>query len=194
MRKRQAYQWWGEALHGVCKSPSVNFRDPTPNGTSFPEPGLSAATFNSKLFSEIGRVIGKEGRAMANAGNSGLTYWVGAVLVGCGWRTWAQLFLTIPLPPRVSHCGGKWHHHVSTTAGARGSTTMCRPLRGHVAVPPRVDHCGDTWQCHHVPTTAGSTTTCQPLRVVLPRANHCGQYFVWCNGTCAVTWLPRRLM
>lgn len=26
------YEWWGEALHGVCSSPSVTFRPPTPNG------------------------------------------------------------------------------------------------------------------------------------------------------------------
>ena len=64
-----AYQWWGEAQHGVCSSPSVNFRAPTPFGTSFPEPGLTGATFDKELFSEIGDIIGKEGRAMANAVN-----------------------------------------------------------------------------------------------------------------------------
>ena len=51
-----AYQWWGEAQHGVCMSPSVQFRAPTPYGTSFPEPGLSAATFDKELFSAIGEV------------------------------------------------------------------------------------------------------------------------------------------
>lgn len=47
----------------------------TPFGTSFPEPGLTGATFDKELFSEIGDIIGKEGRAMANAGNAGLTFW-----------------------------------------------------------------------------------------------------------------------
>ena len=70
-----AYQWWGEAQHGVCQSPSVQFRPPTPFGTSFPEPGLTGATFDKELFSEVGVIIGKEGRAMANAGNAGLTFW-----------------------------------------------------------------------------------------------------------------------
>jgi hypothetical protein len=70
-----AYQWWGEAQHGVCQSPSVQFRPPTPVGTSFPEPGLTGATFDRELFSQVGSVIGKEGRAMANAGNAGLTFW-----------------------------------------------------------------------------------------------------------------------
>jgi hypothetical protein len=119
----------------VCQSPSVHFRDPTPNGTSFPEPGLSAATFNSELFSEIGRVIGKEGRAMANAGNSGLTYWAGALFVGCGWCAWAQLSLTTPLPPRVNHCGDTWlSHHVSTTAGSISrDATIHAPWHGFLA-------------------------------------------------------------
>ena len=33
-----SYQWWGEAQHGVCQSPSVQFRAPTPVGTSFRTP------------------------------------------------------------------------------------------------------------------------------------------------------------
>ena len=70
-----AYQWWGEALHGICKSPSVSFRDPTPVGTSFPEPILIGATFDPELFSAVGKVVGREGRAMANAGNAGLDFW-----------------------------------------------------------------------------------------------------------------------
>jgi hypothetical protein len=69
------YQWWGEAQHGVCQSPSVKFQAPTPYGTSFPEPGLTGATFDKELFSTVGEVIGQEGRAMANAGNAGLTFW-----------------------------------------------------------------------------------------------------------------------
>ena len=68
-------QWWGEAQHGVCQSPSVKFQAPTPYGTSFPEPGLTGATFDKELFSTVGDIIGKEGRAMANAGNAGLTFW-----------------------------------------------------------------------------------------------------------------------
>ena len=59
----------------MCQSPSVQFRAPTPVGTSFPEPGLTAATFDKDLFSEVGTTIGTEGRAMANAGNAGLTFW-----------------------------------------------------------------------------------------------------------------------
>jgi len=70
-----AYQWWSEALHGVCISPSVHFRDPTPVATSFPEPILTSGSFNKDLFQRIGDVIGTEGRAMANAGNAGLTFW-----------------------------------------------------------------------------------------------------------------------
>eukprot|EP01051_Picozoa_sp_SAG22_P011696 SAG22_NODE_1148_length_5359_cov_2.946958_10_plen_83_part_00 len=53
----------------------MQFRPPTPYGTSFPEPGLTGATFDKALFSTVGEVIGAEGRAMANAGNAGLTFW-----------------------------------------------------------------------------------------------------------------------
>ena len=59
----------------MCQSPSVKFQSPTPYGTSFPEPGLTGATFDKELFSTVGDIIGKEGRAMANAGNAGLTFW-----------------------------------------------------------------------------------------------------------------------
>lgn len=31
--------------------------------------------FDKDLFSVVGRVVGSEGRAMANAGNAGLTFW-----------------------------------------------------------------------------------------------------------------------
>lgn len=69
------YQWWSEGLHGVAYSPGNHFRAPTPYATSFPEPSLSAASFNTDLFNVIGDTIGREGRAMNNVGNAGLTYW-----------------------------------------------------------------------------------------------------------------------
>ena len=70
-----AFQWWGEALHGVCKSPAVTFRDPTPNGTSFPEIIGVAATFDASLFRAMGGAVGLEARVMINAGNAGGTFW-----------------------------------------------------------------------------------------------------------------------
>ena len=70
-----AYEWWGEASHGIATSASVTFRPPTPSATSFPEQIGTAASFDAELFGMIGEAIGKEARAMMNAGNAGGTFW-----------------------------------------------------------------------------------------------------------------------
>eukprot|EP00039_Didymoeca_costata_P022768 m.347311 g.347311 ORF g.347311 m.347311 type:complete len:878 (+) comp32340_c0_seq1:121-2754(+) len=70
-----AYQWWGEALHGVCQSPSVKFQPPTPTGTSFPEIIGVGSTFDKDLFARMGLAIGLEARVMMNYGNAGGTFW-----------------------------------------------------------------------------------------------------------------------
>jgi beta-D-xylosidase 4 len=70
-----AYEWWGEALHGVCESPSVTFQPPTPTATSFPEPIGMASTFDMELFAAVGGAIGLEARVMMNVGNAGGTFW-----------------------------------------------------------------------------------------------------------------------
>ena len=59
------FQWWGEALHGVCSSPAVTFREPTPTATSFPEIIGVGATFNPTLWHDVGKVIG-QWRALPN--------------------------------------------------------------------------------------------------------------------------------
>ena len=70
-----AYEWWGEASHGIATSASVTFRPPTPSATSFPEQIGTAASFDAELFGMVGEAIGKEARAMMNAGNAGGTFW-----------------------------------------------------------------------------------------------------------------------
>ncbi|BBN12615.1 beta-glucosidase [Marchantia polymorpha subsp. ruderalis] len=70
-----AYQWWGEALHGVASSPSVHWDGPVKGATSFPMPISLAASFNKSLWNKIGQVISTEGRAMHNLKQSGLTFW-----------------------------------------------------------------------------------------------------------------------
>ncbi|KAG6545806.1 hypothetical protein Mapa_012767 [Marchantia paleacea] len=70
-----AYQWWGEALHGVASSPSVRWDGPVKGATSFPMPISLAASFNKSLWNKIGQVISTEGRAMHNLKQSGLTFW-----------------------------------------------------------------------------------------------------------------------
>ena len=78
-----SYQWWSEGLHGVAYAPGVTFGGPVPAATSFPQVGLTAATFNASLFAAIGAAIGREGRAMANIGYSGLTFWTPVRVAGC---------------------------------------------------------------------------------------------------------------
>lgn len=69
------YQWWSEALHGVAHSPGVKFGGATPVATSFPQVGITAASYNRTLWGAVGSAIGIEGRAFANQGNAGLTFW-----------------------------------------------------------------------------------------------------------------------
>lgn len=72
-----AYEWWSEALHGVSNvGPGVKFDSTVvPGATSFPAVILSAASFNSSMWYEMGRVVSTEARAMHNVGLAGLTFW-----------------------------------------------------------------------------------------------------------------------
>ncbi|SOV09811.1 uncharacterized protein UDID_08981 [Ustilago sp. UG-2017a] len=71
------YQWWTEALHGVAKSPGVNFDLSDPHAefssaTQFPQTINLGATFDDDLYQQIARVIASEVRAYNNAGKAGL--------------------------------------------------------------------------------------------------------------------------
>ena len=69
-----AYNWWGEALHGVARAGQA---------TSFPQAIGMAATFDCGLLQEVAGVIATEGRAKYNAYSEhgdrdiykGLTFW-----------------------------------------------------------------------------------------------------------------------
>ena len=69
-----AYNWWGEALHGVARAGCA---------TSFPQAIGMAAAFDEALIGEIADVIAEEGRAKYNAYSGwgdrdiykGLTFW-----------------------------------------------------------------------------------------------------------------------
>lgn len=64
------YNWWSEALHGVA-------RDGV--GTSFPQIGLVAASYNRSLWHAIADVTSTEGRGKNNGLKGGmyqgLTFW-----------------------------------------------------------------------------------------------------------------------
>ncbi|KAJ9175155.1 hypothetical protein P3X46_013734 [Hevea brasiliensis] len=71
-----AYEWWSEALHGVASvGYGVRFNATVPGATSFPAVILSAASFNEKLWLNMGQVVSTEARAMHNVGLAGLTFW-----------------------------------------------------------------------------------------------------------------------
>ncbi|GLJ50954.1 hypothetical protein SUGI_1085220 [Cryptomeria japonica] len=71
-----SYEWWSEALHGVSNfGPGTHFANPIPAATSFPQVILTAATFDTELWEEMGKAVSTEARAMYNAGLGGLTYW-----------------------------------------------------------------------------------------------------------------------
>ncbi len=69
-----AYDWWGEALHGVARSAKA---------TVFPQPIGLAATFDDQLIHEVGTAISDEARAIYNVAKKseikgqyrGLTFW-----------------------------------------------------------------------------------------------------------------------
>ncbi|OAE24539.1 hypothetical protein AXG93_2415s1180 [Marchantia polymorpha subsp. ruderalis] len=79
------HEWWNEALHGVAYSPGVTFTGPASGATSFPQPILTASSFNMTLWTLVGQArgflirvpqaISTEGRAMYNLGQSHLTFW-----------------------------------------------------------------------------------------------------------------------
>ncbi|KAK9067722.1 hypothetical protein SSX86_011833 [Deinandra increscens subsp. villosa] len=70
------YEWWSEALHGVSNvGPGTRFGGEFPGATAFPQVITTAASFNTSLWEEIGRVVSDEARAMYNGGVAGLTYW-----------------------------------------------------------------------------------------------------------------------
>ncbi|KAF9597059.1 hypothetical protein IFM89_015250 [Coptis chinensis] len=71
-----AYQWWSESLHGIATNgPGVSFNGTVNSATMFPQVLVTAASFNTSLWFEIGATVAVEARAMYNVGQAGLTFW-----------------------------------------------------------------------------------------------------------------------
>jgi beta-D-xylosidase 4 len=70
-----AYNWWGEALHGVAGAPGINFSPPFSSATSFPMPLLMSAAFDDDLIFKVGTIIGTEARAFGNGGKAPIDFW-----------------------------------------------------------------------------------------------------------------------
>ena len=69
------YDWWNEALHGICCKHGESCNGIINATTMFPEPITTSCSFNQSLFYQIGTAISTEGRAMWNYNQSGLTFW-----------------------------------------------------------------------------------------------------------------------
>ncbi|BAT81804.1 hypothetical protein VIGAN_03168600 [Vigna angularis var. angularis] len=71
------YQWWSEALHGVADAGlGIRFNGTIKSATSFPQVILTAASFDQILWYNISKAIGREARAVYNAGQAlGMTFW-----------------------------------------------------------------------------------------------------------------------
>ncbi|KAF2281393.1 glycoside hydrolase [Westerdykella ornata] len=70
-----AYNWWGEALHGVAGAPGISFSGDFKTATSFPMPLLMSAAFDDDLIFKVGTAIGTEARAFSNGGKAPFDYW-----------------------------------------------------------------------------------------------------------------------
>ncbi|KAJ8541404.1 hypothetical protein K7X08_002220 [Anisodus acutangulus] len=72
-----AYEWWSEGLHGVSRhGKGMLFNGTIKAATMFPQIILTAATFDENLWYRIAQAIGKEARAVYNAGQlKGMTFW-----------------------------------------------------------------------------------------------------------------------
>ncbi|USP79452.1 glycoside hydrolase family 3 protein [Curvularia clavata] len=70
-----AYNWWGEALHGVAGAPGINFTGAYSKATSFPMPLMMAAAFDDDLIYKVANIIGNEARAFGNGGVAPVDYW-----------------------------------------------------------------------------------------------------------------------
>ncbi|KAL8232626.1 hypothetical protein R6Q57_002404 [Mikania cordata] len=72
-----AYEWWSEALHGVSNTGfGIFFNSTIKSATSFPQVILTAASFDARLWYQIGQAIGLEARAVYNQGQAnGMTFW-----------------------------------------------------------------------------------------------------------------------
>src|SRR4051794_36872819 len=70
-----AYNWWGEALHGVAGAPGISFSSPFNSATSFPMPILMSAAFDDDLIFKVATIIGTEARAFGNGGKAPVDFW-----------------------------------------------------------------------------------------------------------------------
>ena len=98
-----AYQWWSEATHGIS-GPGVSHDKTLPGATNTALPITTSCSFNRSLWTKTGNAIAREGRAYANVGMSGLTFWTPVINIvrdPCVSRACAR---PNTIDPRVCAC------------------------------------------------------------------------------------------
>ncbi|XP_015071729.1 probable beta-D-xylosidase 7 [Solanum pennellii] len=72
-----AYEWWSEGLHGISRhGKGTLFNGTIKAATQFPQIILTASSFDENLWYRIAQAIGREARAVYNAGQlKGITLW-----------------------------------------------------------------------------------------------------------------------
>ncbi|KAL4271604.1 hypothetical protein GQ457_13G010000 [Hibiscus cannabinus] len=123
-----AYEWWSEALHGVSNvGPGIKFGGTIKAATSFPQVILTAASFDAYQWYRIGQAIGREARAIYNAGEAnGMTFWAPNINIFRDPR-WGRGQET---PGEDPHVTGKYA--VSYVRGVQGDTFQGGKLIGHL--------------------------------------------------------------
>ncbi|XP_065880685.1 probable beta-D-xylosidase 7 [Euphorbia lathyris] len=123
-----AYEWWSEALHGVANvGPGIHFEGNIKGATSFPQIILTAASFDAYHWYRMGQVIGREARALYNAGQAtGMTFWAPNINIFRDPR-WGRGQETPGEDPLVT---GKYA--VSYVRGVQGDSFQGGKLTGHL--------------------------------------------------------------
>ncbi|EEF48475.1 Periplasmic beta-glucosidase precursor, putative [Ricinus communis] len=123
-----AYEWWSEALHGVANvGRGIHFEGAIKAATSFPQVILTAASFDAYQWYRIGQVIGREARAVYNAGQAtGMTFWAPNINIFRDPR-WGRGQETPGEDPLVT---GKYA--VSYVRGVQGDSFQGGKLKGHL--------------------------------------------------------------
>ncbi|XP_050213297.1 probable beta-D-xylosidase 7 [Mercurialis annua] len=123
-----AYEWWSEALHGVADvGRGIHFEGTIKAATSFPQVILTAASFDAYQWYRIGQVIGREARALYNAGQAtGMTFWAPNINIFRDPR-WGRGQETPGEDPLVT---GKYA--VSYVRGVQGDSFQGGKLKGHL--------------------------------------------------------------
>ncbi|KAJ9167041.1 hypothetical protein P3X46_021723 [Hevea brasiliensis] len=123
-----AYEWWSEALHGIANvGRGIHFDGTIRAATSFPQVILTAASFDEYQWYRIGQVIGREARALYNAGQAtGMTFWAPNINIFRDPR-WGRGQETPGEDPLVT---GKYA--VSYVRGIQGDSFQGGKLKGHL--------------------------------------------------------------